>query len=109
MKTYLSVSSNQQLLLDFCNTRGIDLVIIGPELPLVEGLADFLGAQGIPTFGPSKHAAQLEGSKTFAKEFFAKYDIPTAAFVTCHNLESAKQYLTTAKMPIVVKLMGLSW
>ena len=44
-----------------------------------------------------------KGSKTFAKEFFAKYDIPTAAFVTCHNLESAKQYLTTAKMPIVVK------
>lgn len=100
--------SNQQLLLDFCNTRSIDLVIIGPEAPLVEGLADFLGAQGIPTFGPSQHAAQLEGSKTFAKEFFAKYHIPTAAFVTCHNLESAKQYLTTAKMPIVVKADGLA-
>ena len=59
--------SNQQLLLDFCNTRGIDLVIIGPEAPLVEGLADFLGAQGVPTFGPSQNRSTIGRFQNFCK------------------------------------------
>ena len=63
---------------DFCINESIKLVIIGPEQPLVEGLTNYLHSKNINTFGPSKEAAQLEGSKTFSKDFFVKYGIPTA-------------------------------
>ena len=64
----------------FCSEENINLVIIGPEQPLVMGLADFLLSKKINVFGPSQAAAQLEGSKTFSKDFFVKYGIPTAAY-----------------------------
>ena len=65
-------TTNFSLIEEFCVNKQIDLVIIGPEQPLVDGMTDYLQGKGIKTFGPSKNAAQLEGSKTFSKDFFIK-------------------------------------
>ena len=75
-------TTNFSLIEEFCVNKQIDLVIIGPEQPLVDGMTDYLQDKGIKTFGPSKNAAQLEGSKTFSKDFFVKYNIPTAESVS---------------------------
>ena len=77
----------------FCLEEKVELVIIGPEQPLVDGLTDFLQSKNIKTFGPSKNAAQLEGSKTFSKDFFVKYNIPTAKYKSFDNFESSIEYL----------------
>lgn len=92
----------------FCVERKIDLVVVGPEGPLVAGLADVLRAAGIRVFGPSKVAAQLEGSKGFTKDFCAQYAIPTGAYGRFGNLEEAKAYLAKTGAPIVVKADGLA-
>ncbi len=92
----------------FCRAKAIDLVIVGPEAPLVAGLVDDLGAAGVKAFGPSKAAAQLEGSKGFAKEFCARFAIPTAAFGRFNEAASAKAYVRTKGAPIVVKADGLA-
>ena len=78
---------------DFCINESIKLVIIGPEQPLVEGLTNYLHSKNINTFGPSKEAAQLEGSKTFSKDFFVKYNIPTAEYESFDDFDSALKNL----------------
>ncbi len=80
-------------LIQFLKDNQVDLVVIGPEAPLVAGLSDSLCSAGIPVFGPSKAAAQLEGSKVFAKELMKRYDIPTAAYGVFSDVESAKSFI----------------
>lgn len=92
----------------FCKDKGIGFVVVGPEAPLVAGLADTLRAAGISTFGPSAAAAQLEGSKGFTKDLCARYDIPTGAYKRFKDAESAKAYTREQGAPIVVKADGLA-
>jgi phosphoribosylamine--glycine ligase len=92
----------------FCKNKKIDLVVVGPEAPLVAGLADDLRAANIRVSGPSKAAAQLEGSKGFTKDLCAKYDIPTAAYGRFGDLASAKAYVEKMGAPIVIKADGLA-
>ena len=92
----------------FCSEEKVELVIIGPEQPLVDGLTDFLQSKNIKTFGPSRNAAQLEGSKTFSKDFFVKYNIPTAKYKSFDNFESSLEYLNEISFPTVVKADGLA-
>ena len=92
----------------FCHEQKIYLVIIGPEQPLVNGLTDFLVSKNINVFGPSKAAAQLEGSKTFSKDFFKKYGIPTANYASFDNFDSASHHLDEIRYPTVVKADGLA-
>lgn len=95
-------------LVDFAVQKAIDLVVVGPEAPLVAGLADAMRAQGIAVFGPSKEAAQLEGSKAFMKDLCAKYGIPTAAYGRFTDIEQAKDFIRQNGAPIVVKTDGLA-
>jgi phosphoribosylamine--glycine ligase len=92
----------------FCKEKDIGLVVIGPEAPLVEGLADDLEAAGVKVFGPSRSAAQLEGSKGFTKDLCAEYGIPTAAYRRFADAGAAKAYVATQRLPIVVKADGLA-
>jgi phosphoribosylamine---glycine ligase len=92
----------------FCKEKGIDLVVVGPEAPLVAGLADDLRAAGIKVFGPSKAAAQLEGSKGFTKDLCARFNIPTGAYGRFNNAPKAKAYIREHGAPIVVKADGLA-
>ena len=75
---------------DYAEEQSIDLTVVGPEAPLVAGLADVFKRRGLPVFGPSKAAAQLEGSKAFSKELMAKNNIPTAFIKICEDFETAK-------------------
>ena len=93
---------------DYAEEKSIDLTVVGPEAPLVAGLADVFKRRGLPVFGPSKAAAQLEGSKAFSKELMAKYNIPTAFFKICEAIETAKAYVEEKGAPIVVKADGLA-
>ena len=93
---------------DFCIEKNIALVIVGPEQPLVDGLVDYLHFNNIKTFGPSSAAAQLEGSKTFSKDFFIKYGIPTATYAAFDNFDNAKEHLKQILYPTVVKADGLA-
>ena len=93
---------------DFCARNAIGLVVIGPEAPLVDGLADTLRSAGFAVFGPSKAAAQLEGSKNFTKALCDRAGIPTARYVHCTSLEQAKQALSTFSPPFVLKADGLA-
>ena len=105
----ISIDANDfQAIEGFCIKENIGLVIIGPEQPLVNGLADYLQSKGIKTFGPSQAAAQLEGSKTFSKDFFIKYGIPTAAYASFDNYNAAKDYINDIDYPTVVKADGLA-
>jgi phosphoribosylamine---glycine ligase len=99
---------DQDAVCRFCKQEGIDLVVIGPEAPLVAGLADALAAEGIKAFGPSKAAARLEGSKGFTKDLCARYGIPTAAYARFDDQDAAKAYLATQKLPLVIKADGLA-
>jgi phosphoribosylamine--glycine ligase len=92
----------------FCKERAIDFVVVGPEAPLVAGIADKLRAEGIAVFGPSAAAAQLEGSKGFTKDICARYDIPTGAYQRFNNAPKAKAYVRVQGAPIVVKADGLA-
>ncbi len=93
---------------DFAEEHGIDLTVVGPEATLVAGIADVFAARGLAVFGPSKAAAELEGSKAFAKNLMAKYNIPTAFFKVCEDLETAKAYVKEKGAPIVIKADGLA-
>ena len=93
---------------DFAEDNGVELTVVGPEATLVAGIADVFKRRGLPVFGPSKAAAQLEGSKAFSKELMAKYDIPTAFFKVCEDIETAKAYVEEKGAPIVVKADGLA-
>jgi phosphoribosylamine--glycine ligase len=92
----------------FCKANGIGLVVVGPEAPLVAGLVDDLEAAGIKTFGPSKLAARLEGSKGFTKDLCRANSIPTAAYERFTAAEPAKAYVRKQGMPIVIKADGLA-
>jgi phosphoribosylamine--glycine ligase len=92
----------------FCRAKAIDLVVVGPEGPLVAGLGDDLRQAGIGVFGPSREAARLEGSKGFTKDFCARYDIPTAAYRRFNEAEAAKAYVMEVGAPIVIKADGLA-
>ncbi len=95
-------------LLDFARREGIDLTIVGPEAPLVAGVVDRFEAAGLKIFGPSARAAQLEGSKTFTKDFLARHRIPTAAYASFTEIEPALAYIREMGAPIVVKADGLA-
>ncbi|KTW06210.1 phosphoribosylamine--glycine ligase, partial [Sphingomonas sanguinis] len=93
----------------FVKEHGVGLVVVGPEAPLVDGLADSLRAEGIPVFGPSKAAAQLEGSKGFTKDLCRRADIPTAGYVRVNTLAEAQAALaSTFGLPVVIKADGLA-
>lgn len=92
----------------FCTKHEIALVVIGPEAPLVDGLADSLRAAEIPTFGPSKAAAQLEGSKGFTKDLCQRAGIPTGGYVRTHSLDEAVAALDGFEAPFVLKADGLA-
>jgi phosphoribosylamine--glycine ligase len=87
----------------FCKSHSIGLVVVGPEAPLVAGLADDLRTEGIKVFGPSKAAARLEGSKTFTKDLCARHAIPTAAYRSFSDEADALAYLNAKRLPIVIK------
>lgn len=97
-----------QGLVDFCNQNKIDLVVVGPELPLTLGLVDELEKAGIKAFGPTKKAAEIEGSKAFSKDLMKKYGIPTADYGVFYDLESARNFAREMKGPWVVKADGLA-
>ncbi|CAM0874897.1 unnamed protein product [Alopecurus aequalis] len=100
--------SDSDAVISFCRKRGVGMVVVGPEGPLVAGLANDLVKAGIPTFGPSSEAAALEGSKEFMKKLCYKYNIPTAQYRTFTDPEKAKQYVKDQGAPIVVKADGLA-
>ncbi len=101
-------SDDIDALLDFAKKQEIGLTIVGPEAPLVAGLVDRFTAAGLPCFGPTAAAAQLEGSKVFAKDFMARHDIPTAAFGKFTNIDKAIAFIHQHGAPIVVKADGLA-
>jgi phosphoribosylamine---glycine ligase len=100
--------TNHDAVIAFCREHTIGFVVIGPEAPLVAGLGDALGAVGIKFFGPTKAAAQLEGSKGFTKDLCREFNIPTAAYGRFKDAASAKSYLAQQSIPIVVKADGLA-
>ncbi len=95
-------------LVDLAVSRRIDLTVVGPEAPLVAGLADALAARGLLVCGPGKDAARLEGSKVFTKNILAKYGIPTAAFRVFDEYDEAEQHVLTHRLPLVIKADGLA-
>ncbi len=95
-------------LLKFALGHHVDLTIIGPEVPLVLGISDLFSAAGLRCFGPSKAAAQLEGSKAFAKDFLARYHLPTARYQSFSDPDAAEAYIRTMGAPVVVKADGLA-
>lgn len=99
---------NFEALADFAKNNQVGLTIIGPEAPLVDGIVDYFNSQGLRCFGPSKGAAQLEGSKAFTKDFLARHNIPTADYQNFTEVEPALAYLKEKGAPIVVKADGLA-
>lgn len=95
-------------LVDFAKAEGIDLTVVGPELPLTLGIVDAFQEAGLACFGPNKAAAKLEGSKAFSKELMKKYGIPTAAFDTFIDVDKAKAFVDEIGVPCVVKADGLA-
>ena len=93
---------------NFIKSKEIDLVIVGPEKPLVDGIVDFLNNKNIKVFGPNQKVSQLEGSKIFTKKICEKYNIPTAKFGIFNNKENAIKFLQYRKMPLVIKADGLA-
>ena len=92
----------------FAEEKKIDLTIVGMDDPLVGGIVDAFEAKGLRVFGPRKNAAILEGSKAFSKDLMKKYGIPTAAYEVMHSPAEAREYLKTARFPIVLKADGLA-
>lgn len=106
-QTVAIADSDLEGLLAFAQERGIDLTVVGPEAPLVAGIADMFQAQGLKVAGPDSFAAQLEGSKSFAKDFMFKYNVPTARYQVFVDAKEAKEYVRRAGRPLVVKADGL--
>jgi len=101
-------ATDHRAMVAFCTQQAIGLVVIGPEAPLVDGLADTLRAAGVPVFGPSRAAAQLEGSKGFTKDLCTRAGIPTAAYVRAESLDAARAALGDFTLPVVIKADGLA-
>lgn len=109
LATRVSISeSDNHGLLEFAKEKNIDLTIVGPEVPLLNGVVNDFEAAGLKVFGPRKEAALIEGSKNFAKEIMFKYNIPTADYQTFTDLEEAKAYVKEKGAPIVIKADGLA-
>jgi phosphoribosylamine--glycine ligase len=100
--------ADHEAVIAFCKEKSIGLVVIGPEAPLVRGLVDDLAQAGLKAFGPSKAAAQLEGSKGFTKDLCARHRIPTAGYRRCASKEEAHRYVSEKGVPIVIKADGLA-
>jgi phosphoribosylamine--glycine ligase len=105
--TDIAVTDNAAIL-QFAKEKDIGLVVVGPEVPLMNGLVDELEAAGIPAFGPRANAAEIEGSKSFAKDLMKKYGIPTARYEVFAEAEAARAYIRSEGAPIVVKADGLA-
>jgi phosphoribosylamine--glycine ligase len=101
-------ASDHRAVAQFCSAAAIGLVVIGPEQPLVDGLADSLRAAGVPVFGPGRAAARLEGSKGFTKLLCARAGIPTARFARASNIHEAEAALDLFDLPVVIKADGLA-
>ncbi|MFI2811795.1 phosphoribosylamine--glycine ligase [Microbulbifer sp. JSM ZJ756] len=99
---------NFSALAEFAETNDVQMTIVGPEAPLVDGIVDLFNSRGLPIFGPSKAAAQLEGSKAFTKDFLERHQIPTAAYRNFTEIEPAVAYIREQGAPIVVKADGLA-
>jgi phosphoribosylamine--glycine ligase len=97
-----------QRLADFATEMKIDLTVVGPELPLTLGIADELASRGLPVFGPSQRAAEIEGSKVFSKLFMERHGIPTAPFAIVHDAASARAEAARFGFPVVLKADGLA-
>lgn len=95
-------------LIDFAKQNSIAWTLVGPEVPLAGGIVNKFRNNNLKIWGPTQYCAQLESSKSFAKNFMAKYNIPTATYQTFHDGKSAKDYLATQKLPIVIKADGLA-
>jgi phosphoribosylamine---glycine ligase len=100
--------ANHRAVIDFCKANAVELVVVGPETPLAAGIVDDLASAGIKAFGPSKAAAQLEGSKGFTKDLCREFDIPTGAYRRFDNVADALSYVREQGTPIVVKADGLA-
>lgn len=100
--------SDLDAITDYAKNEGIDMLVVGPEVPLTEGIADLAQSKGLAVFGPNKAAAQMEGSKVFAKNLMKKYHVPTAAYASFTHGEAAKAYIKEQGAPIVVKADGLA-
>ncbi len=94
-------------LAQYAKDNNIEFTIVGPEAPLVDGVVDIFKAEGLTIFGPSKEAAQLEGSKVYMKNFLAKYEIPTARYIESDSIEEVFKFIDSLEAPIVVKADGL--
>ena len=103
----ISIDDNDRIV-EFAKQSAIDMVVVGPEAPLTNGLVDALEKAGIRAFGPRRNAAELEGSKSFAKMMMEKYQIPTAKFKVFNDAESARAYVREEGAPIVIKADGLA-
>jgi len=99
---------NHSSLVQFAKENSIELTIVGPEVPLMNGIVDEFEANGLQIFGPRQNAAIIEGSKSFAKDLMKKYDIPTGTYETFNNYEEALQYVKENGAPIVIKADGLA-
>jgi phosphoribosylamine---glycine ligase len=108
MKNIDIAADDLQALKSFAKTEKIDLTIVGPEVPLVKGIVDEFKSAGLKIFGPSKGAAQLEGSKAFTKDFLARHNIPTAYYGNFTKVDEAIAYIKKCGAPIVVKADGLA-
>ncbi len=95
-------------LVAFAEKEKIDLTVVGPEVPLVRGIADIFQDKGLMVFGPGREAARLEGSKIFAKEFMRRHDIPTADFEVFETMDGALAFIRQAALPVVIKADGLA-
>ncbi|MCD6259290.1 MAG: phosphoribosylamine--glycine ligase [Helicobacteraceae bacterium] len=104
--TNISIKDYNELAL-WAKENNIELTIVGPEAPLVDGVVDIFKSHGLTIFGPSKEAAQLEGSKVYMKNFLAKYNIPTARYIETDSIEDAFKFTASLQAPIVVKADGL--
>jgi phosphoribosylamine--glycine ligase len=103
----LSLTNHAQIV-EFCQRESVDLVVVGPEAPLVAGIADDLAKEGVACFGPSRAAARLEGSKGYAKDFCREFGIPTPEYRRFSDRNEAKAYIRECGVPIVVKADGLA-
>jgi phosphoribosylamine--glycine ligase len=101
-------TADHPAVIDFCQKNAVDLVVVGPETPLVAGIVDDLAKAGIKAFGPGKQAAQLEGSKGFTKALCTEFDIPTGAYGRFTTADDALAYVRKQGAPIVVKADGLA-
>ena len=100
--------SNHAEIIKFVKENKVNLTIVGPEAPLVDGIVDKFNLENLRIFGPSKNFARLEGSKEFAKQFMKKYSIPTAKFHISRDMKDAREFIEQAKLPIVLKADGLA-